>query len=306
MRDPSFSITQSDEGHGMDDVQLTTGTSKTLLGERFSGDERLLNEYARLHPMLSLEATSLKSLSLLLSNTVGREDVAICEERLPVVGKAYEDSYLRPAGSGERSCCLGDRCLCKFLARVRYGSDQAKQAFVGVEFLLPEQRRRWLEGGSLPEQQGKCLVCIRYFGTYCYLRFASDPQLSEALQRGGIRVQTHTNPHGSVMHMDKDGTLRTDDGNAVLSHSNAVATSDGYLPQAMLHIDPSFANTRISRQSSLGHLVWQPFVRFQSNSLRYEFDQHANHWRLVQVGVGCNEGDLNDSPSRGEIERVTA
>ena len=288
------------------DSKLTMGTTEALVGERYSTEERLLDEYARLHPMLSMEATSEKTLNLLLGDAVERQDVAICEERLPVIGKTYEDSYLRPAVSGERSCCLEDQCLCNFIARVRYGNGQAKQCFTGAEFLLPEQRRRWLEGGSLPEPQGKCLVCIRYFVTYCYLRLGSDPHLSEALKRGGISMQTHANPKISTLSQDTDGTLRTDDGNALITHCNTVSNTDGYLPQAMLQMDPSFVNQRISRQSSLGHLVWQPFVRFQANTLRYEFDTVANHWRIVQIGVGCDDQHLNDRPSDETIARATA
>ena len=54
------------------------------------------------------------------------------------------------------------------MARVRHGSD-TDLAFVGTEFLLPEERRRFLSSGALPEQRKKCLVCSRYYHNYLYI-----------------------------------------------------------------------------------------------------------------------------------------
>ena len=40
---------------------------------------------------------------------------------------------------GERECVCGDTCLCTVMAKVRHGAD-TDMAFVGVEFLLPDER----------------------------------------------------------------------------------------------------------------------------------------------------------------------
>ena len=42
-------------------------------------------------------------------------------------------------------------------------------AFVGAEFLLPEERANFLETGALPDQRKKCLVCCRYYQHYVYI-----------------------------------------------------------------------------------------------------------------------------------------
>lgn len=63
---------------------------------------------------------------------------------------------------GERPCANGDRCLARFIAQVRYGTDTDK-AFVCKEFLLPEQYEDFKAGKGLPTRRSKCLLCARYF-----------------------------------------------------------------------------------------------------------------------------------------------
>ena len=93
------------------------------------------------------------------------EKAAIPTRELEVVPKSHDDAYLRPPdlSLGERPCCLGERCICVWMARWRYGDD-TDLAFVGTEFLLPSQRAAFeRDGGSaLPPTPGKCLVCSRY------------------------------------------------------------------------------------------------------------------------------------------------
>ena len=48
---------------------------------------------------------------------------------VPLVTKAYEESYMREAGPGEPSCALGELCECMFIDR--------NAPFVGVQFKLP-------------------------------------------------------------------------------------------------------------------------------------------------------------------------
>ena len=94
------------------------------------------------------------------------DKASIPTRELEVVPKSHDDAYLRPPNVevlGERPCCLGERCICVWMARWRYGDD-TDLAFVGTEFLLPSQRAAFeAEGASaLPPTPGKCLVCSRY------------------------------------------------------------------------------------------------------------------------------------------------
>ena len=93
------------------------------------------------------------------------EKAAIPTRELEVVPKSHDDAYLRPPDPslGERPCCLGERCICVWMARWRYGDD-TDLAFVGTEFLLPSQRAAFERDGAraLPPTPGKCLVCSRY------------------------------------------------------------------------------------------------------------------------------------------------
>ena len=51
---------------------------------------------------------------------------------LPIITKAYEESFMREAGHGERQCAMGAKCECMFI--------DANAPFVGVEFDLPNCR----------------------------------------------------------------------------------------------------------------------------------------------------------------------
>ena len=63
---------------------------------------------------------------------------------------------------GERQCVGGDRCLCSHMAQCKHGDD-TDLAFIGTEFLLPEERATFLAGNGLPARRKKCLICTRYF-----------------------------------------------------------------------------------------------------------------------------------------------
>lgn len=262
---------------------LTEGHDSNV-GEDYSTGEQLLNSYARLHPMLNYEATSSQALSALTNKASGRVMTTLPE--LPIVSASYEASFLRPArvGNGERSCVLGDACLCKFIARVRYGPD-SDEGFVGTEFMLPSQRDKWQSGQGLPAIHGKCLVCIRYFTTYTYMLAASDPQFMEALRAGRLRVQTHAN---ASITLDEESGHLLSEGQPTPGHVNAVGTVDGYLPSALLSVDPKFVDRRAGRETQLSELVWKPFVRFQSTHYRYSRDPDTAEKRMVQVGITCD------------------
>lgn len=85
-------------------------------------------------------------------------------EPLPEVPKSHDDLLLRPPCEeiGERPCINGEKCLARFIAQVRYGRE-TDLAFTCTEFLLPDQRRTFLDGRGLPARHGKCLLCMRYF-----------------------------------------------------------------------------------------------------------------------------------------------
>ena len=60
--------------------------------EEFSKDETLLNEFVKLHPMLSLQATSSKTLQL-VSGMMEKAHVKVAE--LESVSKSHDDLFLR-------------------------------------------------------------------------------------------------------------------------------------------------------------------------------------------------------------------
>ena len=278
----------------MEPTNVTSGAAKRVallseghgasVGEKYMDGEACLNKYARLHPMINYEATNSDALAALTSKASGRVMTSLPE--LPLVSKSYEDTFLRPArlGNGERSCVLGDQCLCNFIALLRHGPNN-KKGFVGVEFMLPEQRDKWQSGEGLPAIHGKCLVCIRYFTTYVYMLAASDPTYMESLRAGRLRLQTHANM--SLSYDEKSGHLLCGD-QPTPGHVNAVSTVDGYLPSALLSVDPKFADRRAGRETQLSELVWKPFVRFQSTHYRYITDHDTDEKRMVQVGIGCD------------------
>lgn len=102
---------------------------------------------------------------------------------VPLVTKAYEESYMREAGPGESSCALGDLCECMFIDK--------NAPFVGVQFKLPVGSGC----GSMPGHDsnsaaspGMCVLCCRkttqkLFYDICY---------------GGNRVQGLIQQYGNL------------------------------------------------------------------------------------------------------------
>lgn len=135
--------------------------------EQFGDDEKMLNEFTKLHPMLSLEASSVKTMQLVASMM---DKVHIPVPEVPVVGKRHDDMFLSPplASVGERECVCGERCLGNFIAKVRYGAETSR-GFTLKEYLLPDQLRAFEGGQGLPAQRQKCLLCSRYWQTYVYV-----------------------------------------------------------------------------------------------------------------------------------------
>ena len=229
---------------------LLQSTERADADELYTEQEKALSEYLKLHPMLSLrvyahsnpqlprvyrvrlrarEATNHRTLQL-VGDLV--EQSSIPTRELEVVGKAYDDAYLRApdVARGERPCCMGDRCICVWLARWRYGDDTEK-AFVGAEFLLPSQRRAFDESGALPAIPGKCLVCTRYATTFLYRLARSDPAF-----RGNV-LRVPVTAFGNAML----------EGDSVPTHASLVNSEDGYRRDALLFVDEAWADSPAAR-----------------------------------------------------------
>ena len=135
---------------------LLPATAGVAVDENYSKDEQALNSFLRLHPMLSAEACSQRTLQAMAGMF---EKAVVGAGQLPVVGKLHDDAMLRPPNDaiGERPCVNADRCLAQFIAQLRYGPG-TPYAFTCTEYLLPDQRRDFLNGkGAAPARLcGKC------------------------------------------------------------------------------------------------------------------------------------------------------
>ena len=129
--------------------------------EQYNDNERALTHFLRLHPMLSLDATSERMLTTVAKMV---DDYAIETKELEVVSRTHDEMFLAPATKsiGERDCVNAHKCIARWLAVFRFGED-TKNAFVCKEFLLPSQRAEWMKTGELPKTPAKCLLCSRYF-----------------------------------------------------------------------------------------------------------------------------------------------
>lgn len=285
-----------------EDGELLQDTPIGDTGEMYVSEEEAINRFLKLHPMCSLESTDVEVMSAITSRQTGRVDVV--QSHYPVVSKSYEDMYLRPPRdeNGERPCNLGELCMCNVMARVRYGP-LTDEGFTCVEFMLPEDRKRWQDGNGLPEH-GKCLVCTRYFASYVYVRAESDPLFLQNLKRVGEQsVQTYQNPTHTRLHSQVDGPDAVHVGSTPVPNlANPVNTYDGYSQSAMLPVDMTFADTAVGKQTTLGALAWRPMVRFNSAHYEYTRDADTGERRIVQVGIGCD----SVSPSLSSADAVPA
>lgn len=129
--------------------------------ETYTDDEKALNSFQKLHPLLSLESTSQRALQL-VANLLETTEIHTVE--MPCIPKSYDDRFLMPPSPvvGERPCCLGNKCIGLWMAIFRYGEANDK-GFVCKEFLLPEQLKAFEDSGKLPPQPAKCILCSRYY-----------------------------------------------------------------------------------------------------------------------------------------------
>lgn len=266
-------------------------------GEEYGDDERMLNEFLRLHPMLSMESMSNRTLQLVGSLF---HKATLRSQDLPVVTKSHDDAFLRTPNTaiGERPCINADKCLASFIAKVRYGED-TPMAFTCCEFLLPDDHKRFLAGKGLPARRGKCLLCTRYYQNYIYVLARSDPSFT--IHETPLGVQQYSNAVGdagagyrpaeatAAIAQEEEALRQT--AATIPTHCSIVSAADGYKPSAMLFVDEGFADLRAARESKLCTLMWRPVVRFCSSHYAYVMEGSEPH--IVQVGIGA------DDPSDG-------
>jgi len=238
--------------------------------ETFGSQEHALSSYLKLHPVLSLESTSFQTLQL-VANLV--EGTSIPTKELEVVPKPHDDAYLRPPNLsiGERACCFGDRCICVWLARWRYGED-TDMAYIGTEFLLPSQAAEFKRSGKLPPTNGKCLVCSRYVTTYIYRCARADPTFKPDAK---IPLQAFGNSLGVVS------------GENLPTHASVANDLDGYRQEAMLFVDEQWTDTAAAR-GEMASLMWRPCVKFDSAHYAYAKDSNGLP-RMLQRNVGAED-----------------
>jgi len=236
--------------------------------EVFGSQENALSSYLKLHPVLSLESTSFQTLQL-VANLV--EGTSIPTRELEIVPKSHDDAYLRSPNLaiGERACCLGDRCICVWLARWRYGDD-TDMAFIGTEFLLPSQAAEFKKTGKLPHTNGKCLVCSRYVHTYIYKCARADPTFK---------------PDACIPLQAYGNALGVEAGKNVPTHASVANDTDGYRQEALLFVDEQWADTAAAR-GGMSSLLWRPCVKFDSSHYEYVKDPDGVP-RLLQSNVAA-------------------
>lgn len=308
--DASPHILQSDSQREVDEVDPCYG---------FTDEEHALNGFISLHPMLSSSLLGPEVLQQLGAMKIRRP---IQLDSLPVIGKSYEDAFLRPPmiNVGERPCINDADCLCVHIARLRHGVE-TPFAFTCTEFLLPEQHSKFISGKGLPAQRNKCLVCLRYYVTFLYLMARADRSFRTSTAAYGM--QTHSNQcsdtppqrgspsaeSSAMPHLEETGGhgSDTDDTSRRIAsalkqrslplHANTVGVDDGYLPSAMLFADEEYTQSHTMRVTDMGQLMWRPFVKFSSVHFRYVVDEDGRP-RIVQCGVGASEHLNGCAPSK--------
>lgn len=253
--------------------------------EAFGSQEHALSSYLKLHPVLSLESTSHKTLQMMADLV---KDASIPTKELEIVPKTHDDLFLRPPNLSinERPCCLSNRCICVWLARWRYGDD-TDMAFVGTEFLLPTQLKDFKQKGTLPSPPGKCLVCTRYVQTYIYRCARGDPTFVPSEK---IPLQAFGN------------ALGVESGDNVPSHASVANDADGYRQEALLFVDEQWSDTAAAREG-MASLLWRPVVKFCASHYSYVKDDSGIP-RMLQRNVGAAQESM--TPHFGQPVRREA
>ena len=240
--------------------------------EQHPEDERALHELLHLHPMLSMTASNQSVLETAIP-LIQRHATRVMNA--PVVGKSHDDAFLRPPNEsqGERPCAAGKDCVCVTMARLRHGRD-TPLAFVCTEYLLPVESEAFKETRTLPAKHRRCLVCIRFWNTYAYVRARTDCAFDLRCIEGAAALDT----------------ARVDVDSLALAAS-PVNVQDGYRTHAMLFVDENYANvSKTVREHPMNAFLWHPIVRFCSTHYKYVTDGGPEgRPRIVQVGIGVDD-----------------
>lgn len=242
--------------------------------------ERLLDDFVRLHPMCSMSACSSTTMSLLLEC---QSQTTIPFAASTSSSKTHDDQFLRSANVavGERPCAMDEACLCKFIARVRYGKNDTR-GFVCREYMTPEQQAHFLNGGKLQHTRSKCLVCYRYLVTYMYT-------LARNVHNFEFPLKDYSQP---VLHNGEEKTLcaleTAEESDLLPLRVSKISSIEGYHPSVMLMPDREFANRRAARETALSSLLFEPCVRFCSSHYQY-VRQDDGEWQIVQCAVGLQD-----------------
>jgi len=285
-----------------------------LLDDRVVGDadevyddnERALSEFIRMHPMLryafrtlpppnnahfyltfgALCTGSLRSLDAtsdrMLNKVAAMIDQSSVETKeVEVATKSHDDCFLRPANveNGERPCCNGDKCTCRWTAIFRYG-EHSDRAFIAREYLLPSQEAEFRRTGELPRTTGKCLLCTRYYTTHIYTLARNSPSFCP---NSAIQIQAFCNK--LVCESPSDDAP---------SHSSSIGSADGYRASVMLFVDEKWADTSSSRNGTSA-LLWKPTVRFNCSDYEFVVDADGTP-RAIQVNMAVEQRDFGSPP----------
>lgn len=275
-----------------DPTQLLDDRDVPDIDEHAQDNEARLSKFIRLHPSLSLDACSHRTLSA-AADLLG--DASIKCKPSESCSKAHDDMFLRPARGQERECVNGDSCIVRWLADFRYG-ENSQFAFTCREFLTPKELKAFESEGELPSVQGKCLVCARYYQTFVYTVCRTDPNFKLS---PGIAAQAFCNDPGEL----PEEPVRT--------LGSKTRAKGEYKMDKLLFIDEKFKTSNAAR-GELSHLVWQPTVRF--NSADYEFgldhdEEQTPQPFLVQIAME-NENDPENNgsgpsiPAHAEVTEV--
>ena len=245
-------------------VPLVNTQRATSLNENYTDDEVKLSTFMKLHPFLSIDATSQRSL-LLVSNVL--EITSVMEKPVPTVGRLHDEGFLRAADPriGERPCCIGDKCMGRFIAILRYG-DSTDMAITLREYLLPVEEQTFRSSGKLPHTVGKCILCTRYFTTYAYRLARADPKFDTTKN---LEIFAYTN----VVNLNENA-------NSMVTHAPRVGEcEDSYPTSTLLGVDAEFG-TREAAQGDMGTLIHRPVVGF--NSGHYQYVKNERGVMIVQ------------------------
>ena len=263
------------------DVKLKTTGGRDGEDAGPTTEAPLASSLEQLHPMLQQITPDILELIVSQRNNHNFQ----CNPK-EVVTKAYEDEMLRPPNvrAGERQCALGSKCKCLELASIRYGKNNM-YGFVGVEFLTPAQKSRWLNGEKLSELPSKCLLCLRYITTETF-------------------ISCRANCGGTVLPRDQvvlNGGLPP--------YANKVGGYDGYRRQVLINVDSEWMVSKSLREQLGADIFSTPFVRFSASN--YTYCKKGDNCFIQQVNVGESDtlharDNLNDSPPDGKVARPAA